>query len=435
MRQVSKPCPSDPSREASVEKVAAKVASVISPSRLPRVFRNSYTRAGRRYVTSGWVVKLQHQGQRRTFSLRAKTKTTATMEAKGIWDTLQTEGWSGVLVHYSNARKAETGADRMDDSHWRDRLVVRRYGFPATSGTPADLAARVDHAGIGFWFPLGTPDADLAATKARQIYETAVQRGWEECGRRFSRELIIGFEWCSNPILWTYATIHTLVDKTNSAPARNGAPPLNPVLIVEPDAGIRRALAWSINQHQGFQAITCQSTELFDYLLESGKPRLVLLNRNLAERVGADLPGRIAVIRAGVPALTYSVAVDGDQLFVSTPGGAEGYLIRRAKPDHLLAPILPGGGGGIPAGELLPRVKSYFKELLQPRSDLTGTTLGRLTPRENEVLVLLSKGWVDKEIAQTLGISAWTVHGHIKNIFERLRVRTRTEAVVRYLEK
>jgi DNA-binding NarL/FixJ family response regulator len=51
------------------------------------------------------------------------------------------------------------------------------------------------------------------------------------------------------------------------------------------------------------------------------------------------------------------------------------------------------------------------------------------------VLELMSKGCVDKEIAQAMRISGWTVHGHIKKIFERLKVRTRTEAVVRYLEK
>jgi DNA-binding NarL/FixJ family response regulator len=80
-------------------------------------------------------------------------------------------------------------------------------------------------------------------------------------------------------------------------------------------------------------------------------------------------------------------------------------------------------------------VKRFFNELLRPRSTQRTGALARLTPRENEVLLLLSKGCVDKEIAQALGISAWTVHGHIKKIFERLQVRTRTEAVVRYLEK
>ena len=73
--------------------------------------------------------------------------------------------------------------------------------------------------------------------------------------------------------------------------------------------------------------------------------------------------------------------------------------------------------------------------LLRPLSGRHTDALARLTPRENEVLLLLSKGGVDKEIAQAMGISVWTVHGHIKKIFERLGVRTRTEAVVHYLEK
>lgn len=58
-----------------------------------------------------------------------------------------------------------------------------------------------------------------------------------------------------------------------------------------------------------------------------------------------------------------------------------------------------------------------------------------LTPREHEVLALLSKGELAKEIASSLGISIWTVHGHVKNIFEKLGVHTRTEAVVKYLQK
>jgi DNA-binding NarL/FixJ family response regulator len=51
------------------------------------------------------------------------------------------------------------------------------------------------------------------------------------------------------------------------------------------------------------------------------------------------------------------------------------------------------------------------------------------------VLSHLSKGYVDTEIAQAMGISAWTVRGHVKTIFEQLNVRTRTETVIRYLEK
>ncbi|MGA2871453.1 MAG: LuxR C-terminal-related transcriptional regulator, partial [Verrucomicrobiota bacterium] len=79
--------------------------------------------------------------------------------------------------------------------------------------------------------------------------------------------------------------------------------------------------------------------------------------------------------------------------------------------------------------------KAYFKKLLQSPSSGDKSALAKLTRRECEVLALLTKGLVDKEIAQAMGISIWTVHGYIKSIFERLKVHTRTEAVVRYLEK
>jgi len=61
--------------------------------------------------------------------------------------------------------------------------------------------------------------------------------------------------------------------------------------------------------------------------------------------------------------------------------------------------------------------------------------MAKLTHREHEVLALLSKGYVDKEIADSLRISIWTVHGHVKNIFEKLGVHTRTEAVIKFLQK
>src|ERR1035437_8770058 len=123
-------------------------------------------------------------------------------------------------------------------------------------------------------------------------------------------------------------------------------------------------------------------------------------------------------------------------MFVSTPGGAGGYLVKRVKPDRLLEPVLNvASRSELMTDDLLLRVKYYFQELLQLHSGHDNSALAKLTRREREVMELLSKGCVDKEIAQAMGISIWTVHGYIKSIFELLHVRTRTEAVVRYLEK
>ena len=199
---------------------------------------------------------------------------------------------------------------------------------------------------------------------------------------------------------------------------------------------LRRALAWCIHQQKDCVALVCDSVASFDAAMERHSPHLVLLNRSLSERIGHPSPGEFAQVRPGVPALTFSAAPDGDQMFVSTPGGAVGYLLRRVDPSNLLKPMLDLSGQIVtePA-EALARVKSFFQKLLRPKAGQEDPGLARLTRRELEVLTLLSKGCVDKEIAQALGISAWTVHGHIKNIFERLHVRTRTEAVVRFLEK
>jgi len=327
---------------------------------------------------------------------------------------------------------------KADNRYWNDRLILRRYHFPASGGSERHLAAYIDYAGTGYFFPLGTSDVGAAAANAHLIHRMAVKQGWNATCRHFCRELLVSFEWCMNPVLWTYTTIHTLVGKP--AGLESDSLPTNPnrqrVLVVELDAGIRRALCWCIDQQAGFVSVPCDSVKSFTRMLAMHKPRVVLLNRNVAGRIGFESAGTVSAIQPGVPALTYSVYVDGDQMFVSTPGGAAGYLVKRVMPDRLLEPILKvASRSELLTEDFLVRVKHYFQELLQPHSSHDSLALAKLTHREREVMELLSKGCVDKEIAQTMGISVWTVHGHIKKIFERLHVRTRTEAVIRYLEK
>ena len=345
---------------------------------------------------------------------------------------------TAALPKHSGKDETEVNFPKTDARYWRQRLLLRRYRFPASGESEQYFAARIDHAGAGYFFPLGTPDAEMAAAKARQIYEMVVKQGWYAARRRFSRELIVSFEWCMNPVLWTYTTIHTLVGKQAGLEA--DSLPANPnrqrISVVELDGGIRLALCWCIDQQPGFVSVPCDSVAAFSPALALHKPRLVLLNRNLAGRIGYKSAGTIALIQPGVLALSYSVHVDGDKMFVFTPGGAGGYLLKRVKPDRLLEPILKvANRSELVTEDVLLRVKYYFQELLQLHSSHDGLAPAKLTHREHEVLELLSKGCVEKEIAQAMGIGVWTVHGYIKNIFERLHVHTRTEAVIRYLEK
>jgi DNA-binding NarL/FixJ family response regulator len=401
---------------------------------LKRLFKNTYTRGGQRVKLAGWSIKIQHLGRRHTFSLATADKTAAAVEAKAIYDTIVTEGWDVAFDHEKN----QTGFPRTDARFWLQQLLVRRYGFPASGEPERSYSARIGHAGSAYFFPLGTADLAEASKMACRIYCTIVKEGWEVAGRSFPRELIVAFEWSANPIMWTYTTVHTLVGRVAGVeiaptPARTG---LAKVLIVETDAGLRRALSWCINHQPGFSAVVCGTPETFAQAFAEHKPRLVLLNRSLAERMGIEFSGGLTVLSPGSLALAYSVSVDGDHMFVSTPGGAEGYMLKRVNPANVLDPLVPAGNGsGLIAEDHLAPVKLFFKGLLRPRSGQHTDALAKLTPRENEVLLLLSKGCVDKEIATAMGISVWTVHGHIKKIFERLNVRTRTEAVVRYLEK
>jgi DNA-binding NarL/FixJ family response regulator len=159
---------------------------------------------------------------------------------------------------------------------------------------------------------------------------------------------------------------------------------------------------------------------------------LVLVNQHLAM---TDSFHRLQHVAPDWSVLSYSVHEDSEQLFMATPGGATGYLLKRTSPDKILEPLI-GSPSPPSLDQIALGVRRYFEHLVAslPARD-TVPELATLTEREQQVLSFLSKGYVDKEIADALRISVWTVHGHVKNIFEKLGVHSRTEAVVKYLQK
>jgi len=399
------------------------------------LFKETSICGGQFVKAANWSVKIEHLGRRHTFCLGTLDKEAAAVEAKAIYESILAEGWEAALAM---GEKEPTNFPKTDPRFWAEQLILRRYRFPASDDSEKCYAARISHAGSGYFFPLGSDDMAVAAKLACRIYCTIVKQGWGEAGNLFPRELIVAFEWSANPIMWTYTTVHTLVGRLAHIGDHMASPPTarHRVLIVESDAGLRRALAWCVNHQPGCCAVECESPEHYARAIAEQKPALVLLNRSLAEHVGINFSGGLTALPSGGLALAYSVSVDGDHMFVSTPGGAEGYMLKRVDPVNALEPMLQNGAFvGAVAEDCLAPVKLFFKRLLRPRSGQHAVALEKLSPRENEVLLLMSKGCVDKEIAQAMGISVWTVHGHIKKIFERLGVRTRTEAVVRYLEK
>ena len=171
--------------------------------------------------------------------------------------------------------------------------------------------------------------------------------------------------------------------------------------------------------------------------IPGNRPDLALVDAGLPDLAAAEFSGRLQRVAPGFPIIFFTTHEDSDQLFKATPGGASGYLLKRTSPERLLEPI-----AGVPKeSNLSPdrialHVRRYFQGMVESLSTPeSARETARLTQRERDILNLLSEGCLDKEIADALGISLWTVHSHLKKIYEKLGVHTRTEAAVRYLHK
>jgi DNA-binding NarL/FixJ family response regulator len=159
-------------------------------------------------------------------------------------------------------------------------------------------------------------------------------------------------------------------------------------------------------------------------------PDVVLVDINLPGMNGIQC---VAALKARLPALRVLMLTtyeEADLIFDSLRAGASGYLLKKRVPDELVAAIEQVYEGGAPMSmQIARKVVDYFQ---QPRE--VSAAIEGLTAREDEILRLLATGSFDKEIADALGISINTVRAHLRNIYEKLHVQSRTEAVVKFLE-
>ena len=396
-----------------------------------RLFRPTFTRDGKQRQVRGWAVKIQHQGRRRTFSLGSTRRPEAARRAHALYRAIVTNGWEAVLDSPA-APATQAGAVGWGRvSYWKPRLIRRQHTEGLRAHADGTLAVRIEQRGLHHYFPLGTDAPEQAARAARKIYRTVLARGWPVAKARFPREITVAVFWSTNPVACTYTSLFTAL--TEAPPADRARVP---VCVVEPEGDVRDALRTCINRHARFRCDAVLATAA-DALRwgSAGQAAVMLVSRELPDLAGEDCAAQLSARRPDLPVFTYGVYADSDQLFVSLTGASAGYILRRRPPDALLEPI---GRARLPptAGLVTQLLQRYFQRFfVAPPSGDEPSGLGRLTTREQEILEQLSRGYVDKEIAQRLGISAWTVRGHLKRIYEKLGVHTRTEAVVRYLEK
>jgi len=174
---------------------------------------------------------------------------------------------------------------------------------------------------------------------------------------------------------------------------------------------------------------TCSSGENALEVLPRNPPQVVIMDIRLPGISGIQCTARLRQLLPETHVLVYTVHGDDELVFKALKAGASGYLLKRSTKAEILEAIFDVHQGGAPmSGEIARKVVRSFSEPAAPKETV------RLTPRQEEILGLLARGFVAKEIAQKLGISFDTVHFHLKDIYAKLHVRSKMEAVLKYLK-
>jgi DNA-binding NarL/FixJ family response regulator len=204
------------------------------------------------------------------------------------------------------------------------------------------------------------------------------------------------------------------------------------ISIVEDNEQLRGTLARMLNRSDGFQCVSQYGTaEAALEGLPNDKPEVVLMDINLPGINGVECVRRLKQASPAISAVMLTAYEDTENIFRALAAGANGYLLKRAPRAELLEAIREVHRGGSPMTTHIARkvVQSFQK------SDPAPPPGQALSAREQEVLDFLSQGFLYKEIADRIGISYETVHTYIRRIYEKLQVRTRTEAVAKFLKR
>lgn len=202
------------------------------------------------------------------------------------------------------------------------------------------------------------------------------------------------------------------------------------VALVEDTRGIREGWAKLIDGFSGYHCVcACGSGEDALKNVPQAQPDVVLMDINLPGMSGIECTARLKQLLPQVQILIVTVHADNERVFNALQAGASGYLLKRTTPAELLEAIADVLRGGAPmTGEIARKVIASFRR----PAPMTIKDAG-LTPREEEILALLTQGYANKEIADRLAVSFDTVRTHLRHIYEKLHVRSRTEAATRYL--
>jgi DNA-binding NarL/FixJ family response regulator len=204
------------------------------------------------------------------------------------------------------------------------------------------------------------------------------------------------------------------------------------VAIVEDNDQLRATLARVLNRADGFSCVSHYSNaEDAVKDLPNIRPDVVLMDINLPGMNGVECVRQLKQLLPETQVMMLTVYEDTENIFSALTAGANGYMLKRTPSKELLEAIAEVHRGGSP---MTMHIARKVVQSLQ-KTTATADPTENLSEREQQVLDHLSHGLMYKEIAEKLGISYETVHTYIRRIYEKLQVRTRTEAVAKFLRR
>ena len=204
-----------------------------------------------------------------------------------------------------------------------------------------------------------------------------------------------------------------------------------PVAIVEDNETVRQTLCKWVDSSPEYRCVcACGTGKEALTEIPRREPAIVLMDIHLPGESGIACTARLKEKMPGLHVIMVTVYKDHDLIFQALRAGACGYLLKRAGREEILRAIAEVLSGGAPmTGEIARRVIEVFHQPAPRRADAAA-----MSPRETEVLELLARGLSNKQIAAYLGIGYETVCVHLRRVYDKLHVRSRTEAVIKHLQ-
>jgi len=204
------------------------------------------------------------------------------------------------------------------------------------------------------------------------------------------------------------------------------------IILIEDLRDIREALTALINGTDGFECSASYGMmETALAQIKNEKPDAILTDLGLPGMSGIEGIAKLRELFPHVPIIALTVYDNDDQIFNALCNGANGYLLKNTPPARLLEALSEAVDGGSPMSPTIAsRVVNLFRTFRPPEQ-----AEYHLTPQETEVLKLLLEGHHKKTAAREMGISIHTISFHLKNIYEKLQVHSKTEAVAKALRE